>query len=501
MADVVPFSSSPTPVTLPGTAPEYRQQPHNIEAEQALLGALLVNNKAFERVAEFLRAEHFFDATHAKIFSTIYTTIEKGQVANPVTLKPFFESEPTIQNWGGVGYLAQLAASVITVVNTEDYGRALHDLYLRRMLIDIGENTVLDAYMPTAEESAMEQIEQTEAKLFELASTGDVRGGFVSLEKSLAAAVRTAESAFKRASSVTGVTTGLRDMDRKLGGLQRSDLIILAARPAMGKTSLATNMALNAARSYLKTQGNEGAGVAFFSLEMSAEQLANRILADVCSIPSDKIRRGEIRADDFQTLYNGLQDIHNMPLYIDDTPGLSVAGVRTRARRLKRQHPEIGLIVIDYLQLLRGSATKQNENRVQEISEITRNLKAIAKELNIPVLALSQLSRAVESRDDKRPQLADLRESGTIEQDADVVMFIYRQEYYLNREEPIKKADEDDAKFLTRCQRWQENMERVHNLAEVIIAKQRHGPIGTVDLFFDGMFTRFADVDKEHNGQ
>lgn len=498
MTSLAPFRAAASAVAV-GSSPEYRQAPHNIEAEQALLGALLVNNKAFERVSEFLRAEHFYDASHSKIYAAINTTLERGQIANPVTLKPYFETDQQLQqSWGGVGYLAQLAASVITVVNAEDYGRTLHDLYLRRQLIEVGENTVLDAYQPTADESAMELIEGAEAKLFDLASTGDVRGGFVALEKSLTQAVRTAETAFKNDSSITGVTTGLRDLDRRLGGLQKSDLVILAARPAMGKTSLAINIAYAAAKACLKSNGREGAGVAFFSLEMSAEQLANRVLADAASIPSDKIRRGEIKQEDFQRIYSAAQELYSLPLYIDDTPGLSIAGLRTRARRLKRQHPEVGLICVDYLQLLRGSSNKGGDNRVQEISEITRGLKIIAKELNMPVLALSQLSRAVEAREDKRPQLADLRESGTIEQDADVVMFIYRQEYYLSREEPTKKGDEADDKFLQRCQRWQENMEKVHNLAEVIIAKQRHGAVGSVDLFFEGMFTRFADVDKEH---
>jgi replicative DNA helicase len=501
LATFRPTSSlGPVPAAT-GSSPEYRQQPHNIEAEQALLGALLVNNKALERVAEFLRAEHFFDAVHNKIFSTIVTLVERGQMANPVTLKPYFETDAALQQaWGGVGYLAQLAASVITVVNAEDYGRTLHDLYLRRQLIDIGESTVISAYQPSAESSAMDQIEGAEARLFDLASTGDVRGGFLPLERSLTEALRTAESAFKRDTHITGVTTGLRDLDRKLGGLQKSDLVILAARPAMGKSSLAANIAFAAAKACLRTQGREGAGAAFFSLEMSAEQLANRILSDACSIPSDKIRRGEIKQDDFQRIYDAAQTIYNIPLYIDDTPGLSIAGLRTRVRRLIRQHPHVGLIVIDYLQLLRGNSSRGQDNRVQEISEITRGLKIIAKELQVPVLALSQLSRAVETREDKRPQLADLRESGTIEQDADVVMFIYRQEYYLSREEPVKKADEADDKFLQRCQRWQENMEKVHNMAEVIIAKQRHGAVGTVELYFDGMFTRFADMDKDHSG-
>ncbi len=500
MVDIVPFASSQALAIRgnDGTA-AYRTQPCNIDAEQALLGAILVNNRAFERVNEFLRSEHFFDPIHGKIFTAINTLIDRGQVANPLTLKPFFDNDPALATLGGGGYLADLAASVVTIVNAEDYGRVLHDLHLRRALIDIGEDLVNVAYNSQVEQTAVGQIELAESKLFDLAGTGEVGTGFQKFEYSISAAVRTAEKAFQRSSHITGVTTGLRDMDRKLGGLQRSDLIILAGRPAMGKTALATNIAVNAAKAHLRTNGKEGAGVAFFSLEMSSEQLANRILADTCSIGSDKIRRGEIRGEDFPNIVEASKSLYRLPLFIDDTPALSISAVRTRARRLKRTNPELGLIVVDYLQLLRGANTKGADNRVQEVSEITRGLKAIAKELDVPVLALSQLSRAVEQREDKRPQLADLRESGSIEQDADVVMFVYRQEYYLSREEPQKKADESDSKFEERYAKWQEASEKAHNLAEAIIAKQRHGPTGTINLFFDGMYTRFSDLDQTHD--
>ena len=499
MPDIVPFAALGTSANAVQTgAKQYRTQPANIEAEQALLGAILVNNRVFERVSEFLRAEHFFDPAHGRIFAAINTLIERGQIANPLTLKPFFERDEGLAASGGASYLAELAASILTVVNAEDYGRALHDLHLRRCLIDLGEGLVNTAYDSTVEETAIGQIELAESKLFDLAGTGETGGGLIAFQRPLQDAINTAEKAFQRSSHITGITTGLRDMDRKLGGLQNSDLIILAGRPSMGKTALATNMAFNAAKAWIHTNGKEGAGVAFFSLEMSSEQLANRVLADACSIGSDKIRRGEIRGEDFPKIVEAAKTLYRVPLYIDDTPALSINAVRTRARRMKRTNPELGLIVVDYLQLLRGAGGRSSDNRVQEISEITRGLKAIAKELNVPVLALSQLSRAVEQREDKRPQLSDLRESGSIEQDADVVMFVYRQEYYLSREEPQKKADEADSKFEERYSKWQELSEKVHNTAEVIIAKQRHGPIGSVNLFFDGMFTRFSDLDQQH---
>jgi replicative DNA helicase len=471
----------------------YRVMPHNAEAEQGLLGAILVNNKAYEKVVEFLRPEHFYDPVHARIFEAIDSLINLGRIADPVTLKGYFENDPDL---GGTTYLHDLAANVVSVINAEHYGRLIHDLFLRRRLIEIGEETVNDAYNQTLDTDGIAQIEQTEAKLFELASTGDVKGGFVSFKDSLTVAIRNAEAAFQRDTPITGVTTGLIDMDRKLGGLHKSDLVILAGRPSMGKTSLAVNMGFNAAKAWLASNGKEGAGVAFFSLEMSADQLAGRILADEAQVPSEKIRRGDLKTDDFQRFAEAMQLVGRAPFYIDDTPALSINAVRTRARRLARSAPGgIGLIIVDYLQLLRGSSTRSSENRVQEISEITRGLKAIAKELHVPVVALSQLSRAVEQREDKRPQLSDLRESGSIEQDADVVMFVFREQYYLERGEPTRRADESDDKFNDRYQRWQQRCEEVHNTAEVIIAKQRHGPIGTVRLFFDGQFTKFGNLD------
>ncbi|MFY9287451.1 MAG: replicative DNA helicase [Alphaproteobacteria bacterium] len=469
--------------------------PHNLEAEQALLGAVLVNNVAFERVGEILQAEHFYDPVHGRIYGAVSTLINRGQIADPKTMRGLFESDPALASMGGAQYLADLAGSVITIINVEDYARLIHDLYLRRQLITLGEDVVNGAYKQDLETPAKNQIEATEARLFELAKTGELDRGFINLGKALVTSIRMAEEAHKRDSHVTGVTTGLRDLDRKLGGMQRSDLVILAGRPSMGKTALATNIALNAAKAWSETEGKEGAAVAFFSLEMSSEQLATRLLGEHSGVPSDKIRRGEIKNEDFSKFLEATKFLSRAPLYIDDTPALSVAGLRTRARRLKRMAPHLGLIVIDYLQLLHGTSAK-GDNRVQEVSEITRGLKALAKELDIPVIALSQLSRAVEMREDKRPQLADLRESGSIEQDADVVMFVYREEYYHTRSEPTRRADEMEDKFNTRHQRWQERGEEIRNIAEVLIAKQRHGPIGTVELHFEGVFTRFSDLEK-----
>ena len=472
-------------------SPHYRTLPHNTEAEQGLLGALLVNNRALEKVGDFLRPEHFFAPAHQRIFEAIAKLADRGQTASPVTLKSYFEKDEDLAHVGGSEYLADLASSVITIVNTEDYARTIYDLHLRRELISLGEDIVNDSFSYSLDKDATATIEVAESRLFSLAETGEVRGGFVTLRDSVLTAIDIAEKAYKTDGHVTGVTTGLRDMDSKLGGMHPSDLLILAARPSMGKTSLAVNIAFNAAKAYAESGGKEGAIVGFFSLEMSSDQLATRILADQSGISGVSIRKGNLQENDFRRFVEASQKLSQMPLYIDDTPALSIAALRTRARRLKRQHG-LGLIIVDYLQLLHGSGSRQGiENRVIEISEITRGLKAIAKELHIPVMALSQLSRAVEQREDKRPMLSDLRESGSIEQDSDVVMFIYREEYYLSRSQPDMEEGDKFAK-------WQERMDRAHNVAEVIIAKQRHGPIGTERLFFDPNITRFSDLDK-HN--
>jgi replicative DNA helicase len=448
---------------------------------------------------EFLEPEHFFSAVHGRIYKAIRTLVlDRNQEASPVTLKAYFADDADLSAVGGSAYLADLAANVVTIINAEDYGRAVYESHLRRQLIEIGEDMVNDAYAHDLETSPALQMEAAEKRLFDLATTGSASAGFAALNVAVHAAIETAEAAFRRGSHITGVTTGLTDIDRKMGGLHPSDLLILAGRPSMGKTSLATNIAYNAAKAYLDTGGQEGSVVGFFSLEMSAEQLATRLLADVSEVPGDKIRRGDIKDTDFQRFVEASALLNRLPFFIDDTPGLSVTALRTRARRLHRTN-KLGMIVVDYLQLLSGSA-RGSENRVQEISDITRGLKGVAKELGVPVVALSQLSRAVEQREDKRPLLSDLRESGSIEQDADVVMFVFREPYYLERAEPSRRPEENDEKFNDRYQRWQQRCEEVHNTAEVIIAKQRHGPIGTIRLHFDGQFTRFSDLDPNRAG-
>ncbi len=490
-ADPVHISSA-----LPAGAPDgadYRTTPHNAEVEQALLGALLVNNRALEKVSEFLKPAHFYSPVHGRIYEAIVKFADRGQDASPITLKSYFEKDDDLQHVGGGQYLSDLAANVISVVNVYDYGRTVYELHLRRALIDLGETVVNDAYDHNIDSDAAEQIEQTEQRLFELATAGDYKSGFVPFSTSLANAIKHAEKAYQREGQITGVTTGLVDLDKKLGGLQNSDLIILAGRPGMGKSALATNIALAAARTHADKGGREGAVVGFFSLEMSAEQLATRILADLSGVPSNKIQRGEVRDTDFNRFVEASDTLSRVPLFIDDTPGQTISAIRTRARRLQRQF-NLGMIVLDYLQLVQGSGRGGEANRVQEISEITRGLKVLAKELNVPVLALSQLSRQVENRENKRPQLSDLRESGSIEQDADVVMFIYRDEYYLMNSEPARRPEDNDEKFNQRYADWQKQLEASHNLAECIIGKQRHGPTGVVKMKFENEFTRFSDL-------
>jgi replicative DNA helicase len=467
------------------------QPPANTEAEQALLGAMLINNAAWHRVSEFLLSEHFCNAVHGRIFAAIGKLIERGQMANPITLKNLFDQDGALLDIGGAQYLAQLAQSAVTIINAEHYGRTIHDLYLRRELMTIGQDVAADALRHDLDDPALEQIERAEQKLFDLATFGQTEGGLKQFGAALTTAITMAQAAYKRDGKTVGVATGFIDLDKKLGGLHPSDLVILAGRPSMGKSALATNIAFYAAREWARTAGEDGAVAAFFSLEMSAEQLATRILAEESGTSSDRIRRGEVRREDFDKFVMASQRLATVPLYIDDTPALSIAALRTRARRLKRQHG-LGLVVVDYLQLMRPSIVNRVlENRVQEVSDITRGLKAIAKELDVPVLACAQLSRAVEQREDKRPMLADLRESGSIEQDADVVMFIFREEYYLSRGEPTRRPDEGDDKFNDRYDRWRERCEVAFGMADIIIAKQRHGPIGTVKLHFEAETTKF----------
>ena len=481
----------------------YRSLPHNIEAEQALLGAMLVNNEVANRVSAFLRPEHFFQPVHGRIHEAILALVERGQIATPVTLKTYFEGDEALVDVGGAQYLARLAGSAVTIINAEDYGRTVHDLYLRRELISLGEDIVNTAFDHHVDTPAQTQIEETEQHLFNLAEEGQYEGGFMPLQESLTTAIGVMESAYKRDGGMTGVPTGLVDMDNLLGGLHASDLIILAGRPSMGKSALATNIAFHAAKSYrVETDDGtssvaDGAVVGFFSLEMSAEQLALRMLAEETGVPSEKLRRGQLTRADFEKVVLASQQLSRVPFFIDDTPALSVAALRTRARRLKRTH-KLSLVVVDYLQLLQPAGRSRQDNRVVEIGQITQGLKALAKELNVPVLALSQLSRAVEQREDKRPLLSDLRESGSIEQDADVVMFIFREEYYLSRSEPIHRTDESDEKYTERYQKWHSRLESVTGTAEVIVAKQRHGPIGNLRLQFTGETTKFSNLDSDH---
>ncbi|MDR0624903.1 MAG: replicative DNA helicase [Holosporales bacterium] len=461
--------------------------PHNLEAERALLGGLLLNNNAMEHVSDFLRPEHFYYPPHCKIFYAMQTMIDKNQVADPITLKDFFNSDEELQSVGGAEYFVDLVSSVVSIANTYDYGQIIFDAFIRRQLICIAQETNDECMGIDIETTGVDIVENLEKKLYNIAMLGQGPNNTVTLFKhALSKAIESAESAFKRDSHLVGVTTGLLDVDRWLGGLHKSDLLIIAGRPSMGKTALATNIAFNAAREYL-TKPKEGAKVAFFSLEMSSEQLAMRILASESGISSDKIRRGCIKREDFPKFVEVSRQISDLELFIDDTPGLSLPALRSRARRLKRQH-DIGLVVIDYLQLIDAASRRTTDNRVQEVSTITRTLKTLAKELDVPIVALSQLSRAVEQRDDKRPQLADLRESGSIEQDADVVLFVYREEYYEARKEPKDGTDEHA--------QWQKKMNNIYNQSELIIAKQRHGPVGTIKLFFDGQLTKFGNADQ-----
>jgi replicative DNA helicase len=472
--------------------------PHNTDAEKSLLGAIFVNNRAYESVSEFLKPEHFAYPQHGRIFEACAKLIERGQIADPIVLKRYFEADENLSDIGGPAYLTELAKSAVTVINAGEYGNLIYDLFLKRELIALGEDVVNEAYGGEVEETATSQIEKAEQSLYDLATSGDYEGGFKAFRESVIAAIEMATVAHNRGGGLAGVGSGFKDMDSLLGGMHPSDLLILAGRPSMGKTALATNIAYNASKDYYESEGREGAVVGFFSLEMSSEQLASRILSEQSNISSDRMRKGELASEEFNRLSAASNTLHQIPIFIDDTPALTVSALRTRARRLKRQH-NLGLIVVDYLQLIAGSSTSRNDGRVQEVSEITRGLKTLAKELEVPVLALSQLSRAVEQREPPRPQLSDLRESGSIEQDSDVVMFIYREEYYLERKKPSHRADEDEIKFEDRTRKWEDAKAKVANLADVIVAKQRHGPIADIKLHFNGAFTRFSDLDFQHD--
>ena len=486
--------------------------PQNVEAEAALLGALMIDNRLVEDVQLKLKPLHFFEPLHGRIYEAILRLTDSNRIANPVTLKPLFEADEGMKEVGGPSYLAQLTGSGAAVIGARDFASQIYDLALLRALVGVGRELVEGALDTSEDVAPLAQIERAETELYKVAEEGGTEGKAKSFGEAAMASIRNAEAALNRGGGLTGITTGFTGINSKIGGLQRSDLIIIAGRPGigglhksdlvivagrpgMGKSSLATNIGFAAAKRLLQDQEDgiepaksAGAAVALFSLEMSADQLATRILAEQSGISSENLRMGRISQTEFRSLARAAAELQSLPLYIDDTPGLTIAALRARARRLKRQKG-IGLVIVDYLQLLQGTGKSSNDNRVNEISEISRGLKTLAKELDVPVMALSQLSRAVEQREDKRPQLSDLRESGSIEQDADIVLFIYREDYYLAARQPADDHPEVD--------KWREEMARVHGLAEVIVAKQRHGSTGKVRLKFDSRITKFSDLVDE----
>jgi len=476
-----------------------RIQPHNELAEQMILGAMLVNNDHYNKVSDFLYPEHFFIPLHQKIYESISIILERGIVASPVTLKNYFENDNNSKDYNSSDYLGKIATYGTSIINVIDYAKTIADLALKRKLIEIGENVVITAFEHDINSTATHQLEAAEQELFNLANYGkEGRGGFLHLKDNLINSLNKIQSAFKHKESVTGISSGYTDLDSLLGGFQDSDLVILAGRPSMGKTAIVVNLALNGCK-YMQKKFQEDKkkspeqtqmSVGVFSLEMSGDQIATRLISMLSGISSSKLRSGHIQEEDFAKVVSANKDLYNLPFFIDDTPALSISALRTRARRLKRRH-NLGLLIIDYLQLVKGSSKSSEGNRVQEVSEITQGLKAIAKELNIPVIALSQLSRAVEQREDKRPLLSDLRESGSIEQDADIVMFIYREDYYLIRKQPKENTSDHE--------KWQSEMDKVMNVTELIIAKQRNGPIGSVKLYFDSKTTSFTNFTEEHN--
>ena len=460
-----------------------QKQPSNIEAEQALLGSILVNNDIIDEVSTIINPTSFYDPAHTKIYEVIETLNNKGMIANPITLKNYFEKDDMLNEVGGTEYLVKLTRFSGSTKQAIDYAKVIHEMYLRRELVLISDNLSSET-LNSKEQTAEKIIESTEKSLFDLAERGSFSQSFLKFNQALDQTIEMATLAMKNDKGIVGVPTGLTDLDEKLGGLHKSDLVILAGRPSMGKTALATNIAYHAAQNIMNRQ--DKSSVAFFSLEMSSEQLSTRILSEQARIKSDDIRRGKVTEEEINRYIETSRNIYNLPLFIDETPAITIATLSNRARRIKRLFG-VSLVVVDYIQLMR-SASNRTDNRVQEISEITQGLKALAKELNVPILALSQLSRAVEQRDDKQPQLADLRESGSIEQDADVVMFVYREAYYLERKQP-KLGSIEHAE-------WQSKMNDVNGLADIILGKQRHGPTGTIKVEFEGIYTKFKDLTK-----
>ena len=456
--------------------------PKNIEAEQTILGSILANNEIFDEITDQLDESYFFDPIHQKIYKIIANLISKGLLANPVTIKNFFNSKEELIEIGGIDYLVKLTKVSTTKNQIKYYSQLLSDLYIRRQLINISEETLEESKNKDLEISGTNILENTERKLFEIAERGEFQRSFVTFKDALKETIDMATAAYKNDQGIVGVPSGLTDLDDRLGGLHKQDLVIIAGRPSMGKTALATNIAFNASLNIKKN--NLKTSVAFFSLEMSSEQLSTRILSEQSRIKSNDIRRGKINQDDFERFIEASKNLETLPLHIDDTPSITISALSNRARRLKRKEG-LDLVVIDYIQLMKSSGYR-NESRVLEIAEITQGLKALAKELDVPVLALSQLSRQVEQREDKKPQLSDLRESGSIEQDADVVMFVFREQYYLEKQEPKPGTAEHVE--------WQEKMSQIHNEAEILIGKQRHGPTGVIKLEFESAFTKFKDA-------
>ena len=470
----------------------------NIEAEIAVIGCLLWDNRNYEKIADLLNEDHFINKNNKIIFKTIKNLLDKNILVSPITLKNHLENNDI--KFDNIKYLNQIKDSAPSTHNVYHYAKIIYELHIKRSLVGIGQNIIQETIENSNELEGYDLIENAENDLYNLSQSGSTERKYSPFSQALKSAIDIIDQSFKKDGKIAGLPTGLKDLDKKLGGLHKSDLVIIAGRPSMGKTALGTNIAFNAAKKFKEEEdefGNkiivDGGKVAFFSLEMSSEQLATRVLAEQSKITSDKMRKAELSKDDFTKIAKVSSELQNLNLFIDDNPVLTIPSLRSRARRLKRIY-NIDLIIIDYLQLMSGSSNSRNDGRVQEISEITRGLKAIAKELNIPIIALSQLSRQVEQREDKRPQLADLRESGTIEQDSDVVMFIFRESYYLERMEPIKKPDEAEEKYNEKHQRWIELCEKNYNTAEIIIAKQRHGPIGTIKAHFDPNFTKFSDL-------
>jgi replicative DNA helicase len=485
MAEILRIADTASPAGAPAL-------PQNVEAEAALLGALMIDNRLVEDVQTRLKPHHFFEPLHSRIYEAILRLTDRNMIASPVTLRPLFEADEGIKEVGGPSYLAQLTGSGAAVIGARDFATQIYDLALLRSLIGVGRDLVESALDTSEEVAPLAQIEKAESELYRVAEEGGAEGKAKSFGEAAVMSIRNAEAALNRGGGLTGITSGFTSLNSRIGGLQRSDLIIVAGRPGMGKTALATNMAVSAAERFLQDQGDgiepaksAGAPVAIFSLEMSAEQLVTRVLSEQSKVTAEQVRTGKLGRQEFASFARTADRLNTLPFYIDDTPGLTIAALRARARRLKRQKG-IGMVVVDYLQLLQGTGRSSSENRVQEISEISRGLKQLAKELDLPVIGVSQLSRAVEQREDKRPQLSDLRESGSIEQDADIVLFVYREDYYLASKQPA----DDHPDFP----KWKEDMERAYGTAELIVAKNRHGGTGKERLKFEGRFTKFSDA-------